>query len=298
MCWAAVHCCQLQQQQQLLKPCSSTGKAWHGEWHAATHHAHHAHHVPCCPLLQAARSVQSALQARQHAPCTCCTALMKPSHQPCCPLLQAARSVQELYKHANTPAIASVLLHKIMRAVRAEGVREGRALLHDWLVVFTADYHRNMMAGAAPKDVLQVCGLCQSCVGRCCVQLLVLTLCCRLRKVRLSFGDGSGAGAGAEAGGGAQGRASVVCPGGSRVLVGSAWVQRVRTCDTAAAATAAHSCRGFCSHCCCCCSPPGPRPPPSAAGHCRHDHDTATTAPVLSSAGCDHAYALMPCRQL
>jgi hypothetical protein len=64
--------------------------------------------------------------------------------------------VQELYRHANTSATASVLLHKIMRAVRAEGVREGRALLNDWLVVFTADYQRNMLAGMASKDIMRV----------------------------------------------------------------------------------------------------------------------------------------------
>jgi hypothetical protein len=111
-----------------------------------------------CPCCHAGSSRLCCSSWRPQSSSRASAAAQRPTPPPL-PRLQAARSVQELYKHANTPAIASVLLHKIMRAVRAEGVREGRALLHDWLVVFTADYHRNMMAGAAPKDVLQVCGL-------------------------------------------------------------------------------------------------------------------------------------------
>ncbi|OAY38211.1 protein transport protein SEC24 [Manihot esculenta] len=53
----------------------------------------------------------------------------------------AARNVNELYDSVDPEAVLSVLVHKVILASLEQGVREGRMLLHDWLVILTAQYN-------------------------------------------------------------------------------------------------------------------------------------------------------------
>ncbi|KAJ4747675.1 Protein transport protein Sec24-like [Rhynchospora pubera] len=51
-----------------------------------------------------------------------------------------ARNIHEIYDSVDTEAILSILVHKVILASLEEGVREGRNLLNDWLVILTAQY--------------------------------------------------------------------------------------------------------------------------------------------------------------
>ncbi|CAN1252114.1 Protein transport protein Sec24A [Linum perenne] len=53
----------------------------------------------------------------------------------------AARNVNELYDSVDPEAVLSVLVHKVILESLDQGVREGRLLLHDWLVILTAQYN-------------------------------------------------------------------------------------------------------------------------------------------------------------
>nr|XP_024383708.1 protein transport protein Sec24B-like isoform X2 [Physcomitrium patens] len=55
--------------------------------------------------------------------------------------MDVAANFTELYESADTEVILAVLTHKIVRASLDEGVKEARALLHDWLVILTAQYN-------------------------------------------------------------------------------------------------------------------------------------------------------------
>lgn len=55
--------------------------------------------------------------------------------------LGVARNIGEIYDCADSDVILSILTHKIIRASLEEGVREARLLLHDWLVILTAQYN-------------------------------------------------------------------------------------------------------------------------------------------------------------
>ncbi|XP_031266073.1 protein transport protein Sec24-like At3g07100 [Pistacia vera] len=53
----------------------------------------------------------------------------------------AAQNINELYDSVDSEAVLSVLVHKVILASLEQGVREGRMLLHDWLVILTAQYN-------------------------------------------------------------------------------------------------------------------------------------------------------------
>lgn len=52
-----------------------------------------------------------------------------------------ARNINELYDSADAEVILSNLVHKVISASLEQGVKEGRLLLHDWLVILTAQYN-------------------------------------------------------------------------------------------------------------------------------------------------------------
>ncbi|KAG5515797.1 hypothetical protein RHGRI_036743 [Rhododendron griersonianum] len=52
-----------------------------------------------------------------------------------------ARNINELYDSVDPEAVLSILVHKVISASLEQGVREGRMLLHDWLVILTAQYN-------------------------------------------------------------------------------------------------------------------------------------------------------------
>ncbi|KAI7731431.1 hypothetical protein M8C21_007801 [Ambrosia artemisiifolia] len=52
-----------------------------------------------------------------------------------------ARNFNELYDSVDHEVVLSILVHKVILASLSEGVREGRMLLHDWLVILTAQYN-------------------------------------------------------------------------------------------------------------------------------------------------------------
>lgn len=52
-----------------------------------------------------------------------------------------AKNIHELYDSVDPEVILSLLVHKVILASLEEGVREGRMLLHDWLVILTAQYN-------------------------------------------------------------------------------------------------------------------------------------------------------------
>ncbi|KAH9322138.1 hypothetical protein KI387_016777, partial [Taxus chinensis] len=54
---------------------------------------------------------------------------------------QIAQNINELYDSANAEVILSILVHKVIAASLEQGVKEGRLLLHDWLVILTAHYN-------------------------------------------------------------------------------------------------------------------------------------------------------------
>ncbi|GAB2233945.1 hypothetical protein Droror1_Dr00003175 [Drosera rotundifolia] len=52
-----------------------------------------------------------------------------------------ARNINELYDSIDAEVVLSILVHKVVLASLEQGVREGRALLHDWLVILAAQYN-------------------------------------------------------------------------------------------------------------------------------------------------------------
>ncbi|CAM6129440.1 unnamed protein product [Calypogeia fissa] len=55
--------------------------------------------------------------------------------------LGVARNMYELFESSDPEVILTILTHKIIKASLDEGVKEGRILLHDWLVILTAQYN-------------------------------------------------------------------------------------------------------------------------------------------------------------
>ncbi|KAA8549876.1 hypothetical protein F0562_001560 [Nyssa sinensis] len=53
----------------------------------------------------------------------------------------AAQNINELYDSVDPEVVLSILVHKVILASLEQGVREGRMLLHDWLVILTAQYN-------------------------------------------------------------------------------------------------------------------------------------------------------------
>ncbi|XP_028773087.1 protein transport protein sec24 isoform X1 [Neltuma alba] len=53
----------------------------------------------------------------------------------------AAQNMDELYDGVDSEVVLSLLVHKVILASLKEGVREGRMLLQDWLVLLTAQYN-------------------------------------------------------------------------------------------------------------------------------------------------------------
>lgn len=53
----------------------------------------------------------------------------------------AARNINELYDSVDPEVVLSILVHKVISSSLEQGVREGRILLHDWLVILTAQYN-------------------------------------------------------------------------------------------------------------------------------------------------------------
>ncbi|XP_062016744.1 protein transport protein SEC23 D [Rosa rugosa] len=52
-----------------------------------------------------------------------------------------AQNMNELYDSVDPEVVLSLLVHKVILASLEQGVREGRLLLHDWLVILTAQYN-------------------------------------------------------------------------------------------------------------------------------------------------------------
>nr|XP_043613329.1 protein transport protein SEC23 [Erigeron canadensis] len=51
-----------------------------------------------------------------------------------------AHNFNELYDSVDPEVVLSILVHKVILSSLSEGVKEGRMLLHDWLVILTAQY--------------------------------------------------------------------------------------------------------------------------------------------------------------
>ncbi|XP_064968561.1 protein transport protein SEC23 D-like isoform X1 [Musa acuminata AAA Group] len=52
-----------------------------------------------------------------------------------------ARSINDLYDSVDPEVVLSILVHKVILASLEQGVREGRLLIHDWLVILLSQYH-------------------------------------------------------------------------------------------------------------------------------------------------------------
>lgn len=52
-----------------------------------------------------------------------------------------SQNINELYDSVDPEVVLSLLVHKVILASLGQGVREGRILLHDWLVILTAQYN-------------------------------------------------------------------------------------------------------------------------------------------------------------
>ncbi|XP_062083011.1 protein transport protein SEC23 D isoform X2 [Humulus lupulus] len=52
-----------------------------------------------------------------------------------------AQNINEIYDSVVPEVVLSLLVHKVILASLEQGVREGRLLLHDWLVILTAQYN-------------------------------------------------------------------------------------------------------------------------------------------------------------
>ncbi|KAL3530385.1 hypothetical protein ACH5RR_009707 [Cinchona calisaya] len=55
--------------------------------------------------------------------------------------LGTAHNINEIYDSVDPEVVLSILVHKVILSSLEQGVREGRALLHDWLVILTAQYN-------------------------------------------------------------------------------------------------------------------------------------------------------------
>ncbi|EFJ23029.1 hypothetical protein SELMODRAFT_104389 [Selaginella moellendorffii] len=55
--------------------------------------------------------------------------------------MEIARNHKELYERADAEAIFCILTHKTIRASLEDGVKEGRLLLQDWLIILVAQYN-------------------------------------------------------------------------------------------------------------------------------------------------------------
>lgn len=53
----------------------------------------------------------------------------------------AARSINEIYDSVDSEVVLSILVHEVILASLEQGVREGRILLHEWLVNLVAQYN-------------------------------------------------------------------------------------------------------------------------------------------------------------
>ncbi|CAN6842013.1 unnamed protein product [Brassica oleracea] len=54
---------------------------------------------------------------------------------------ETAQNINEIYDSVDPEVVLSLLVHKVILVSLEDGVREGRALLHDWLVILTAQYN-------------------------------------------------------------------------------------------------------------------------------------------------------------
>ncbi|KAL0774392.1 hypothetical protein Bca101_039543 [Brassica carinata] len=54
---------------------------------------------------------------------------------------ETAQNINETYDSVDPEVVLSLLVHKVILVSLEDGVREGRALLHDWLVILTAQYN-------------------------------------------------------------------------------------------------------------------------------------------------------------
>ncbi|CAL8464261.1 g3796 [Coccomyxa elongata] len=89
--------------------------------------------------------------------------------------LEVAKVPAEVY----ADAILLLLFHKITIAAAAQGASEGRALLHDWLVLSTASYNRHKNAHTDMADQVDaefegseaICSHCCAWCTRCCALL-------------------------------------------------------------------------------------------------------------------------------
>ncbi|KAF6265854.1 hypothetical protein COO60DRAFT_1697553 [Scenedesmus sp. NREL 46B-D3] len=70
--------------------------------------------------------------------------------------LPVAHGPAEVYSSVDADTVLTVLTHKITKAVRTQSVSEARLLLRDWLVIFTANYHRNSFMRASAAQLLQL----------------------------------------------------------------------------------------------------------------------------------------------
>ncbi|WIA11779.1 hypothetical protein OEZ85_011873 [Tetradesmus obliquus] len=70
--------------------------------------------------------------------------------------LPVALGPAEVYSSVDADTVLTVLTHKITKAVRTQSVSEARLLLRDWLVIFTANYHRNSFMRASAAQLLQL----------------------------------------------------------------------------------------------------------------------------------------------
>ncbi|MQL96470.1 hypothetical protein Taro_029138 [Colocasia esculenta] len=55
--------------------------------------------------------------------------------------LTTALNINEIYDGVDSEVVLSILVHKVILASLEQGVKEGRILLHDWLVILTAQYN-------------------------------------------------------------------------------------------------------------------------------------------------------------
>eukprot|EP00775_Hariotina_reticulata_P007478 gene7478-7687_t len=70
--------------------------------------------------------------------------------------LPVALGPADVYGSVDADAVLTTLTHKITKAVRSQSVSEARLLLRDWLVIFTANYHRNSFMRASAAQLLQL----------------------------------------------------------------------------------------------------------------------------------------------
>ena len=71
-----------------------------------------------------------------------------------------ARNTRQLYECIDERVLMALLTHKVLAASAAEGFREGRLLLQDWLIVFLSKYQQHY--GAHPENILHPERMCAS----------------------------------------------------------------------------------------------------------------------------------------